>query len=63
MKKYSDEEVLKWNKEAQSNRFCYESECKYYFPEIEQCMNGEPGIPEFECMCKDRKEKATGLTN
>lgn len=62
MKKYSDEEVSKWNKEAQANRFCYESECKYYYPEIEQCMNGEPDVPKFKCMCKTVREQTMGLT-
>lgn len=41
--KYPDEVVAKWNKTAQTNRFCIESECPYYFGEIEQCMYGEDG--------------------
>lgn len=43
--KYTDKEVSKWNKIAQANRFCIESECPYYFGEIEQCMYGEDGVP------------------
>lgn len=41
---YTDDEVSKWNKLAQANRFCIESECPYYYGEIEQCMYGEDGV-------------------
>ena len=46
MKKYTDEEVKRWNLIAQQNRFCIEQECPYYYGEIEQCMYGEEDIPK-----------------
>lgn len=52
--KYTDKEVSKWNKTAQINRFCIESECPYYFGGIEQCMYGEDGVPtEMTRTCKE----------
>lgn len=58
MKKYTDEEVLKWNMLAKQHRFCIEHECKYYYHEIDSCMLGEVGVPDnWEKKCITEKEK------
>lgn len=60
MKKYTDEEVLKWNILAKQHRFCIEQECQYYYHEIDSCMLGEVDVPnDWEKKCITEKEEDT----
>lgn len=52
MKKYTDDEVEKWNSESQEHRFCIESECPYWYWEICECMAFESDVDYIEELCE-----------